>query len=144
MIEKVITKIPKHLYHLSDKNNDGVWFKPRIPESIAIDMSGFGDEYEDTHTKRVCFSTSISKAFFAISFDGSPEELYVHIPENLDKIVERRKLCKPTEEQVFDVSTTNEHWIKCKVKMKCIGKIKIRYRSYWGVVKTSFKWIEKY
>lgn len=61
---KVISKCPKNLYHLSETNHDGEWFYPRVPESICKEMG------EDDSTKRVCFSSSICGAFFAISFYG--------------------------------------------------------------------------
>lgn len=138
MQETRATKTPKKLYHLSLYNHNNEWFKPRVPLSVADKMS------EDDKIRRVCFSTSISRAFYAISFDGSYQTLYVHIPLNLDKIVSKGKLCIPTEKQVFDVGTTKEHWIKCKVKLRCIGKIRIGYKTSLFDEKFKFKWLEKY
>lgn len=142
MVEKVITKCPKRLFHLSEENHDGEYFKPRIPESI-ID---FGENKEDDKVRRVCFSNSISGAFFAINFRGGYEKLYVHVPENIEDIVRRRKLCKPSKEQVYDVDYCGEYWVKCKVKLKCIGYIWIGYQdhyAYWRP-KVHFRYIEKY
>jgi hypothetical protein len=84
----------------------------------------------------------IAKAFF----EGNWQKLYVHVPENLEEIVRRRKLCKPTEEQVFDVNYCDEYWIKCKVKMKCIGYISASYHTNFleNRPKVHFKYIEKY
>lgn len=143
MEEKRIFKPPKKLYHLSHENHDNEWFKPRVPDSIAYSYTN-SSYNEDDKTKRVCFSTSISRAFFAINFDGHYETLYVHIPLNVDEIAKKGKLCIPTEKQVFDVYTTNERWIKCKVRLKCIGKIRIGYKTDMFSEKFSFKWIEKY
>ena len=142
MKEKIITKCPKRLIHLSEENHNGEWFKPRIPRSI---ISYFKNENnEDNKVKRVCFSGSISGAFFAISFDGFPQKLYVHVPENIDDIVKRKKLCKPTDEQVFDVDYTDEYWIKCKVKMKCVGYVYISYHdSLFNKPHVKFKYLEK-
>lgn len=138
MKEKRILKVPKKLYHLSELNHDDEWFKPRVPESIC------DDGLEDDKIKRVCFSSSICGAFFAISPFGYRKKLYVHIPVNIEDIVKSGKLCKPTEEQVYDVSTTNEFWVKKKVKMKCIGRISIGYKTnYWGT-KFSFNWLERF
>lgn len=143
MIEQIITETPKKLFHLSEENHDGEYFKPRIPNSIVTN----GDYAEDDKVRRVCFSNSISGAFFAINFRGGYEKLYVHVPENIEDIVRRRKLCKPTQEQVFDVDYCGEYWIKCKVKLKCIGYIKIGYRFErfgWYKPKVHFKYLEKY
>lgn len=92
MLEKVITKCPKRLFHLSEENHDG---------------------------------DKVRRAYFAINFRGGYKKLYVHIPENIEDIVRRRKLCKPSKEQVYDVDYCGEYWVKCKVKLKCIGYIKI-------------------
>lgn len=138
MKETKVTKAPKRLYHLSLHNHDNEWFKPRVPLSIA-------DCYnEDNKTKRVCFSTSICRAFFAINFDGDYQTLYVHVPLDIDKITERGKLCIPSSKQVFDVDATHEHWIKCKVMLRCIGKIRIGYKVTLLREKFKFKWIERY
>ena len=142
MKEKVITKCPKKLFHLSEENQDGKWFKPRIPESI-ID---FGPDKEDDTVRRVCFSSSITGAFYAINFQGNWQKLYVHVPEKLEDIVKRRKLCKPTIDQVFDCDYCDEYWIKCKVKMKCIGYIAISYRKKYleDRPKVKFKYLKRY
>lgn len=138
MKEKRVFNPPKNLYHLSTENHDGEWFKPRVPESIC------DDGLEDDKIKRVCFSPSICGAFFAISFFGDRQILYVHVPVDLENIAKSGKLCKPTEEQVYDVLYTKEHWIKKKVKLKCIGKITIGYKTRLCDTKFSWKWLEKY
>lgn len=142
MKEKIITKCPKRLIHLSEENHDGEWFKPRIPETIV----DFGPDKEDDTVRRVCFSSSITGAFYAINFHGKWQKLYVHVPENLEAIVKRRKLCKPTEDQVFDVNYCDEYWVKCKVKMKCIGYISASYHMSYleNRPKVHFKYLERY
>lgn len=143
MKEKIITKAPKRLIHLSEINHDGQWFKPRVPDSIVT----FGSDKEDNKVRRVCFSNSISGAFYAINFTGKWQKLYIHVPENIEDIVKRRKLCKPTIEQVFDADYCHEYWIKCKVKLKCIGYIAISYPTYNSYLvnkpKVNFKYINK-
>ena len=145
MKEKRILKCPKRLIHLSADNHNGEWFKPRVPHSIVINAINPEDN-EDDITRRVCFSGSITGAFYGISFDGEWQKLYVHIPENIDDIVRRGKLYKPSEEQVFDVDYTDEYWVKCKVKMKCIGYISINYTPsiFTNRPPVKFKYIEKY
>jgi len=115
------------LYHLSVSNHNGEVFSPRVPESI------WWDKGEDNKKKRICFSTSMSGAFRAINFDGYEEELYIHIPENLEKV---NKHCwKPSVDEVEDVDFTGEKWVTCKVNMKCIGKAVFSYKngSFWSL-----------
>ena len=63
------------LYHLSQVNNLEL-LTPKVPE-CAIPM------YEDTKTKRVCFSDSIDGCLSALQ---SPGKYYVYIPkENIQE-----------------------------------------------------------
>lgn len=131
MKEKRIFKCPKKLFHLSAENHDGEWFKPRVPHTI-VKYSKNSEDNEDDHTRRICFSSSITGAFYAINFTGERQKLYIHVPENIEDIVRRGKLYKPTDEQVFDAYYTDEYWVKCKVRMKCIGYVSIGYTpSYY-------------
>lgn len=132
MKEKRITKKPKILYHLSTENHDGEWFKPRVPLSIYKNSYRSSEHDEDDKIRRVCFSRYIRRAFYAISFDGLREHLYVHVPVGLDEIVRRGKLYKPTD----------EYWIKCRVKMKCIGKISITYSGFYPKFKVY--WMKRF
>lgn len=138
-------KSVNRLYHLSEKNHDGKIFRPIVPDALMCD--DYGRLTEDNKTKRVCFSTSISGAFYAINFSGKYQELYVHIAEDLDEIKRKGKLYKPTSKQVSDVEYTDEYWVKCSVKMKCIGKIYIGYDGnniYSTRPQIHFRYIEKY
>lgn len=132
----IIKNPPKKLFHLSEVNHDGEWFYPRIPKSVCLDAK------EDNRTKRVCFSSTICGAFFAISFFGDRQKLYVHTPCNLDKIYKKGKLYKPTEKQVFDAPYTREYWIKSRVKLRCIGLISIKYKETIFGTKFYFKWLK--
>ena len=139
MIEKRVDKIPSRLIHLSEVNHDGEIFRPRIPESIAT------HENEDDKVKRVCFSGSISGAFRAIDFYGYYHNFYVHVPVGIEDIVRRGKLCKPTIKQVYDVESTDEYWIKCNVKLKCIGVVCFQDRNYHSYSDSiRFRWLEKF
>lgn len=125
------------LYHLSEDNHHNEVFFPRIPHSVMDEA-----DMEDQKTKRICFSTTLSGAYRAIQFRYDDVlELYVHVPYNQDV-----KYYRPTEKQVYDCKFTNEIWVKRKVKMKCIGKIKAYYKKdyfHWRP-KVYIKWIEKY
>lgn len=134
------------LYHLSDTNHNNRIFKPRIPASAA------GDCGENTTIARICFSSSMSGAYRAIEFDecrGWSYPLYVHVPENIEAAILNKNVIVPHEDLVFDVHYTNEHWVREKVKLKCIGKARFKFtrRSYMDSnlrTKIAIRWIEKY
>lgn len=128
------------LYHVSLDNHDGEVFSPRVPESLTY--YAISNEYEDGKSKRVCFSTTLSGAYRAIQFnDDEWLTLFVHVPYN-----KKIKFHRPTEEQVFDVGFTNEVWVQRRVKMKCIGKIRAKYKNSYTQwrPKVTIKWLEKY
>ena len=135
-------KHPINLYHISLKNHNGEVFHPRIPEVYNND--------EDDTISRVCFSSTISGAYRAITFeDTCGEECYVHIPTNIDSLIKRGSVYKPNTNLVWDADFTNEYWVRRPVKLKCIGKAKFYYkdRSSWigpWRPRVDFKWIEKY
>lgn len=130
---KTITVSPNRLIHLSDEYHDGEWFIPRVPGSIGPN--------EDERVKRVCFSTSISGAYRAIKDCCYwHNKFYVHVPYDIEEIARRGKLYKPTVEQVYDVKETGEYWVRCKVKMRCIGSIRIWFDRNDNI---RFKWIER-
>lgn len=143
---KELKRIKKtiNLYHISNDNHDGEVFKPRIPDSIC------DHEQEDTTMNRVCFSSTISGACRAINFDHiCGVEYYIHVPENIETIVKKGALYKPSKQLVFDTYFTNEYWIRRPVKMKCIGKAKFYYKEKTSNFRiwrppVHFKWIEKY
>jgi len=137
-------KRPVHLYHISLKNHDGEVFKPRVPED-------FGNN-EDYTIPRVCFSSTISGAYRAITFeDIHGEDCYVHVPENAVSLFKNGNVYKPGEELVWDTYFTDEYWVKRPVKMKCIGKARFYYKESLGLFcsgpwrpPVKFKWLEKY
>lgn len=134
----------KNLYHLSLKNHDGEMFKPRVPQGGLID--------EDTMMNRVCLSPTMSGAFRAVmTGDDACEELYVHVADNIDDIMKRGGIYKPSEYLVPDVYSTNEHWSRRPVRMKCIGKArfeaswrKAKFYNHPTLPKVRITWIEKY
>ena len=120
------------LYHLSEDNLDGVVMKPRIPLSRL-------DE-EDAKHVRVCFSTSISGALRAInpSLLKYCPDFYVMCPVDYDKI----NVFVPSENEVPDVKDTREKWVRNKVKVECIGKIRAFYSNALSGGFLRFRWIE--
>lgn len=137
----------RKLYHLSPVNHDGETFNPRVPDNIIIGGYGHYEELEEKKTPRVCFSKTISGAFLALNFDGTYEELYVHVPEDIERI-SRDSVEVPTEDKVWDAEFTREVWVKEPVKMKCIGKVLIGYNlsnTTWKQWRPSvkFRWLER-
>lgn len=131
-------------FHLSETNHNGEIFRPRVPNSVMTDEQC--RPIEDTRTKRICFSKTITGAFYSINFNGGYQTLYVHVPENIDEIVSKGKVVIPTEKQVYDGDYCDEVWVRCPVKMKCIGKVSIGYRLSWidNRPRVHWKWIKRY
>ena len=132
------------LYHLSTVNHDGETFIPRVPLDAY-----YGGEYENRTTKRVCFSKTITGACLALNFYGGYDVMYVHVPCDIDSI-NPKKIYETTNDDVFDGEFCEEVWIKQKVKVKCIGKIRVGYNEYdyhdfrkWRP-KVHFKYLERY
>lgn len=133
---KRIDKVSK-LYHLSPDNHDGEVFHPRVPDSII-----YGEE--DSKHNRVCFSPTMSGCFRSIS-GCCTEVLYVHVPININEILKRGGLYKPSPNLVPDVDETNEHWCRRPVKLKCIGKAKFRMKhGYCQKPLVEINWLEKF
>lgn len=112
----------KTLFHLSNRNCDNEIFVPRqMPKWRAM-------EGENWRIKRICVSDSIDGALASLlSCDSQPfgKHLFVHIPEDLDRIWSKNKVFFPTRKHIPDVEATHEMWIKVPVKMKCVGEIEI-------------------
>lgn len=111
------------LYHLSEKNHDNETFIPRpLPEWRAM-------EGENWRIKRICVSTSIDGALTALLSSDSEafgKHLFVHVPENIERLESKKKnIFTPTTKLIPDVEVTGERWLKCPVKMKCIGEIEV-------------------
>lgn len=101
-------------FFLSKTSMDDEVLIPRIPDNF---MTKNG--YEDNTTPRVCFSKSIDGALTALSRNLEGEELFVHIPD------ESHNIYNPTIKEVPDKNITDEVWIKEKVNVRMIGKIKV-------------------
>lgn len=116
---------------MSEDNLDGVLMKPRVPHST---MDG-----EDKKHARICFSTSISGALKAIN----PavywhSDYYVMCPVNYDGL----DVFVPSEKEVPDVKDTREKWVRNKVKVECIGKIRAYYSQSLFKPFLNYRWIE--
>lgn len=108
------------LYHLSEENLDNNILSPRPMDRDRV-MEG-----ENWKTPRICVSTSIDGAVSALVDSMSMPnglELYVHTIVNAKDLFKRHKVYKPSLKQVPDADCTEEHWLKDKAKLKCIGKI---------------------
>ena len=130
------------LYHLS-KTKDLTILEPKVPE-CAVPM------FENTTTKRVCFSDNIEGCLSALQ-DG-PSVYYVYI---LNEHIEESFLYYPSVNEAIDCKLTNEIWIKKKIHVKCIGIIQTQNydwskRHNTGIGKRatffhySYEWIEKF
>lgn len=143
---KAVNKSNAPIYHLSFNNMNNKTITPSIPNNY---MTKNG--YENSTTKRVCFSSSIEGSLISLSQNLKNKMLYVHIP--YDEEIERYT---PMVSEAPDVLLTNEVWVTKPVKLKCIGKIKINNAkpeplSYtYGNNKQvelyswNYEWIEKY
>jgi len=107
------------LYHLSKIKQDGDILKPRVPVTL---IAGF----EDDSTPRVCFSKTLSGAIRAINMCGNYGAYYVHV---IDGDIDPECIVKCTEDMVPDSMVTDEYWVLCPVKLKCIAKISIGYND---------------
>lgn len=142
----IMESVSPKIYFLSESNMDGKTLLPRIPSNF---MTKNG--YEESKTPRVCFSTSIDGSLMGLSQNLKDKELYVHIPAS------KVNIYKPSVKQVPDCKITGEVWVKDKVNIKCIGKIKVikdkglpGHRYMYGDGKSAelydwdWKWEEKY
>lgn len=110
------------LYHLSETNHDNETFAPRsLPKWRAM-------EGENWRAKRICMSTSIDGALTALLSSDSEafgKHLFVHVPDDMHMLESKKKIFTPTAKMLPDVDATGERWIKCPVKMRCIGEIEV-------------------
>lgn len=102
-------------YFISEKELDGATLEPRVPENYFTKNG-----YEDTDTKRVCFSSDPGKCLTALSMNVSNKEYYVYEPDDISNY----RLFKPNKIAVPDSDITNEMWITEPVTVKKVGKIK--------------------
>ena len=127
----------RKLYHLSDTNHDGRTFYPRIPDSRL-------DDEDDKH-KRVCFSRTMSGCVKALyNHYYGYVDLYVHIPTNIDDVINHNGLYKPSNKLVPDVLSTKEIWCTKPVKLKCIGFARFCMIDNDFNNKVKIKWLKKY
>lgn len=128
------------LYHLSiDKNLKKL--TPRVPECVV-------SMYEDTVTKRVCFSDWIAGCLS--SLQDIPRKYFVYVP---DEELDSNELYYPCVKDVRDSKYTHEVWVLKEVKVKCIGIIQSfdcdwTKRHNTGNGRTTlfhypYKWLEK-
>lgn len=129
------------LYHLS-LDETLTTLTPRIPE-CAVSI------YEDTTTKRICFSDFIEGCLSALQ--DMPRKYCVYVPQD---DISNDDIYYPTVKEVRDAKYTHEVWVLKEVKVKCIGVIESmdydwskQYNTGRG--RTTFfhypyRWVEKY
>lgn len=116
------------LYHLSyGRPVDSKTLIPRIPDNEFVEWG-----VEDGKTKRVCFSTSISKATLAMGRCKEGQELHVYEVDysSVDKTALMKSIVTPTKDQVPDVNITKEVWCMTPIKVKYTKTIKLTSIKY--------------
>lgn len=109
-----LLKIAQELYHLSEKNLDGVTLYPRVPKNTLTNLG-----YEDGLTPRVSLSDSIAGGLVGLSQNLDGKKLFVHNVKN------RVATKKPTTQEVPDVMHTNEIWALEPVTLQKIKEIDV-------------------
>lgn len=51
--------------------------------------------------------------------------MFVHVPEDMKMLESKNKVYVPSAKQVPDAKVTGERWVKCPVKMECIGELEV-------------------
>ena len=117
------------MFHISpDLTLDGKILKPRIPEYLVKDEEG-ELKFEDTTTKRVCFSWGINDALNAIYANLNPSN---PIPDRIVAVYQPEKDFKDYKKRVtndeiikkklvWDANLTMECWITEPVKLSLYG-----------------------
>ena len=132
----------KKIYHISEEDQTGNIFTPRLPINFMTD-----NQYEDDTTPRVCFSESIDGCLVGTRYKLETNIMYVHEPANYSTLITK----KPTIDEVPEAEISEEVWVLSPVKMRCIGKIEImeplgiplQYK-YGDNTGEAYKWKWKY
>lgn len=101
-------------YFISEYQLTDSTIKPRVPHNYFTQNG-----YEDTNTKRVCFSDDVGKCLTALGQNVKGKTFFVYSPDDVKKY----NIYKPNIKAVPDSDITNELWITESVKMKSVGKI---------------------
>lgn len=108
-----------------NKYSGSLFYLSRLNLDNKILKSGFLMKNAVTH-----FHTDIDGALVAINIMMKPRTYYVH------KAVGNIVVNIPTLYEAPNRVITHERWVVGKVKVKCIGKIKVD--------KNGWKWVEQY
>lgn len=90
--------------------------KPRVPVNYFTKNG-----YEDSKTRRVCFSSSMRGCLAALSQNLKGKHFTVYSPED----IKSHRVYKPNNKAVPDSDITDEMWICSPVKLKKIGELKV-------------------
>lgn len=112
-------KKTSEIFHVSEINLDKRILIPEVPNNF-LTRNG----YEDSITKRVCFSTSVGGALSALSKPLKGKTLYVFKPTTAVPIYE------PDYLEVPDHFNTGEVWVKEAVMLEYVGRVKINNTTF--------------
>lgn len=129
------------LYHISERNLNGVILSPRIPNNYLTQHG-----YEENITPRVSFCKSISGCLTAISDNLQDKVFNVY---TIDTSYKKPNIKNITNQEVPDQSLTGEIWILNDVKLKFITKIVVYGVSkpltyvYGDNIAETYEWLYK-
>lgn len=111
------------LYHISKSNMDGQVIRPTVPDNILTKTGT-----ENSSIPRISFSDSIDTALLAIGRNKlreGPKVLFVHEPQDYNKI----KIVKPEtlvrKGYVPDADQTKEYWVLNSTRLRMLYRIKL-------------------
>ena len=114
------------MFFISENKLEDEILYPRIPINF-LTLNG----YEDSETKRVCFTPTIDQCLTALSCNCSDKIYYVYEPLDKDLFEKYLKtpqnsniVRRPTLEEVPDCDITEEIWVLQPVRLVLKGKIK--------------------
>lgn len=102
------------LYFISEKDLDGKQIQPRVPDNYFTK-----NNYEDSVTKRICFSDDVGKCLIALSQNNTGKVFNVYTPSNKVNTV-----YKPNTAAVPDSDITGELWVLDPTILRKVGSIK--------------------
>lgn len=116
-IDRILINLKENtkLYYLSKQNVDGKEIKPSIPNNFLTEYG-----YADYIQERVCLFPTIEQALYNITEECIDQTYNVYIPEG------KYEYYKPNIDEIPTVNITGETWSYVPVKMKKIGKIRVK------------------
>jgi hypothetical protein len=103
------------LYFISQKDMADKTIMPRVPSNYFIKNG-----YEDSWTKRICFSDSIDGCLKGLSQNNTNKNFYVYE----GKLKPNQSVYKPNKGAVPDSEITGELWALEPTKIRKVGQIR--------------------